>query len=83
MFFLSLWFIFMMESTTTLVFEFVRKPKLDNDTTLLGALIVVSVLSNSLCLLLLGKEHLHFGIGFEQWGRFHKLYSALGKRSEF
>lgn len=33
------------------------------------------------------KCHLHFGVGFEQWGRFHELYSVvsltLGNRSQF
>lgn len=23
------------------------------------------------------KSHLHFGVGLEQWGRFHELYSVV------
>lgn len=49
-------FIFYTKSATTLVFEFVWNPKLDNGTRQLVALFLVNVLSSSLCLPLLGKE---------------------------
>ncbi len=79
-------FIFGMKSTATLVFECVWNAKPDNDTKLLVALFRVNVLSSTLCLPLLGKRHLQFGVGFEQWGRFHELYSVvsltLGNRSQ-
>ena len=52
---LSVSFIFWTTSATTLVFEFVCNPKLDNDTRLLAALFLLSVLSSPLCLPLLGK----------------------------
>lgn len=54
-FFVSVSFIFLTTSTTTLVFEFVWNPKLDNDTRLVVALFLVNVLSSPLCLPLLGK----------------------------
>lgn len=54
-FFLSVLFIFWMKSTSTLVYEFVWNSKLDNDTRLLVAPVLVNVLSSPLCLPLLGK----------------------------
>ena len=48
-------FISLLKSTTTLVFEFVWNPELDNDTRLLVALFLVHALSSPLCLPLLGK----------------------------
>lgn len=75
--------IYLLKSTTTSVFEFVWNLKLDKGTKLL----VTPFFQWEYCRALYvyrcwEKCHVLFGIHFEQWGRFHKLYSVVSYLGE-